>query len=81
MAKHRVWLLFRGLVREKRHWENFPNALQAYFPDDKIVLYNFPGNGQRYNENSKTRIVGMVTVSQDHFFMILSNLFNCRHPT
>ena len=66
MAKKRVWLLLRGLVREKRHWENFPNALQAYFPDDKIVLYDFPGNGQRYNENSKTSIVDMVEDVRTH---------------
>ncbi len=60
MSEKKVWLLLRGLVREQRHWGNFPDILQTYFPDDKIVLYDAPGNGQRYNEKSRTRIVDMV---------------------
>lgn len=60
MSKKRVWLLLRGLVREQRHWGGFPDVLQTYLPDDKIVLHDFPGNGHRYNENSKTSIVDMV---------------------
>ena len=60
MSKQRVWVLLRGLVREKRHWEDFPVTLKAHFPDDEIVLYDFPGNGQRCNEKSVTTIIEMV---------------------
>lgn len=60
MPKHRTWLLLRGLVREQRHWGNFPAVLQSYCPDDKIILYDFPGNGHRHEESSLTSITEMV---------------------
>ena len=60
MSNQRYWLLLRGLAREQRHWGEFPGVLQTYQPDDRIVLYDFPGNGQRYTENSKTSVVCMV---------------------
>ena len=60
MPEKRVWILLRGLVREQRHWENFPDVLRSCLPDDKFILYDFPGNGQRYNETSATTIIDMV---------------------
>ena len=60
MTKKRIWVLLRGLVREQRHWGDFPNKLQAFFPDDEILLYDFPGNGARYQETSTTTITAMV---------------------
>lgn len=60
MPDNRVWILLRGLVREQRHWGNFPDIFHSYFPDDEIILYDFPGNGQRYKENSATRITDML---------------------
>jgi len=60
MSKHRIWILLRGLVREQRHWENFPDIFHSTFPDDRILLYDFPGNGQRFKESSATSIGDMV---------------------
>jgi len=60
MSKERIWVLLRGLVREQRHWGNFPDILHSTFPDDRILLYDFPGNGQRFKENSATSIEDMV---------------------
>jgi len=60
MSKQRTWVLLRGLVREKRHWEDFPDILNTYAPEDEIILYDLPGNGQRHREKSKTTIVEMV---------------------
>ena len=60
MPENRTWVLLRGLVREQRHWENFPDKLRLYFPDDDIILYDFPGNGRRYKEKSATTITAML---------------------
>jgi len=56
----RSWVLLRGLVREQRHWEDFPEILQSHFPEDEILLYDFPGNGHRYKEQSATSIHEMM---------------------
>ena len=66
MSEQRVWVLLRGLVREQRHWGDFPEILQSYYPEDKIVLYDFPGNGQRYKEKSETTIIDMVDDVRSH---------------
>lgn len=60
MSNKRIWILLRGLVREKRHWEDFPNTFRSAFPTDEIILYDFPGNGQRHKEKSATSIIDMV---------------------
>lgn len=60
MSERRVWLLLRGFVREQRHWGNFPTILQSHFPDDRIILYDSAGNGQRNKEKSAITIQAMV---------------------
>ncbi len=60
MPNQRTWVLLRGLVREQRHWGNFPDVLQTYFPDDEIILFDFPGNGKRNKEKSATTITAMT---------------------
>lgn len=60
MPKRRTWVLLRGLVREQRHWGNFPDVLQSTFPDDEIKLFDFPGNGKRNTEKSAATITGMT---------------------
>lgn len=68
MSNRRTWVLLRGLVREQRHWGKFPDALQACLPDDEVILYDFPGNGQRNKEKSATRIVDMANDVRDSVF-------------
>jgi pimeloyl-ACP methyl ester carboxylesterase len=41
--------LLRGLVREKAHWGEFKEKIQATFPDAKIITPEIQGVGQ-YNE-------------------------------
>lgn len=60
MSKNRTWVLLRGLVREQRHWQDFPDKFRLFFPDDRLVFYDFPGNGQRHQEKSVTSIAEMV---------------------
>ena len=60
MTGQRALVLLRGLVREQRHWELFPDFLRSHLPDDKILLFDFAGNGQRNKEVSATTIADMV---------------------
>jgi len=55
-----TWLLLRGLARERRHWEDFPEVLSRHFPHDKIIFHDYAGNGERYRETSANRISAMV---------------------
>ena len=56
----RTWLLLRGLTRERRHWEDFPDVFSRHFPHDRIVFHDYAGNGARYRENSPSSISAMV---------------------
>ena len=56
-AKKTQWLLLRGLSREHRHWDRFPEDLQkALGPDAEIIMIDFPGTGEYINEVSPTTI-------------------------
>ena len=56
----RTWVLLRGLVREQKHWENFPSLLQAAHQQDRVITLDLPGNGLFYNEKSPKEIGQMV---------------------
>ncbi len=55
-----VWVLLRGLVRERRHWGAFPAQLQAALPGSAILAPDLPGNGSRCHETSPATVDGMV---------------------
>jgi len=40
-----LWLLVRGLTRERRHWHEFPRALAERVPGHEVVLLDLPGAG------------------------------------
>lgn len=56
----RTWVLLRGLVREQRHWEDFPAQFKASLPGDKVVTMDLPGNGLCCQEKSPTQVAAMV---------------------
>lgn len=56
MAKNKNWILLRGLIRGSFHWHRFPALLAEAFPEDKIHLFDLPGNGLRHLEDSPTTI-------------------------
>jgi pimeloyl-ACP methyl ester carboxylesterase len=56
----RSWLLLRGLTRERRHWEDFPEIFAGHFPHDRITFHDYAGNGARYREQSANSISAMV---------------------
>lgn len=55
-----TWVFLRGLIRQHRHWEQFPALFQAAFPDALIITPDLPGNGDLYDRESPTSIAGMV---------------------
>ncbi|HAT33225.1 MAG TPA: alpha/beta hydrolase [Janthinobacterium sp.] len=55
-----TWILLRGLMRERRHWGDFPRLLQEALPDAAIVTPDLPGNGERNGMRSAGSVAGMV---------------------
>ncbi|AKZ63898.1 hydrolase [Herbaspirillum hiltneri N3] len=48
----RPWILLRGLMRETRHWGDFPRILATHVPAADIVMLDLPGNGSLYRQRS-----------------------------
>lgn len=40
-----TWVFLRGLMRDSRHWGDFPQTFRQRFPDARIEAIDFPGNG------------------------------------
>ncbi|WP_028448539.1 alpha/beta fold hydrolase [Chitinibacter tainanensis] len=55
-----TWVLLRGLMREARHWGDWPARLQARYPQDRIICPDWPGCGQHYQQRSLLRIEDMA---------------------
>jgi pimeloyl-ACP methyl ester carboxylesterase len=55
-----TWVLLRGLVREQRHWANFPEELRRRLPGAEIVTLDLPGNGTQHLATSPTRVEDMA---------------------
>lgn len=54
------WVFLRGLVRQHRHWEDFPRQFQAAFPDTHLLLPDIPGNGDLHDHESPASVPEMV---------------------
>ena len=54
------WVLLRGLMREQRHWGDFPEQLRAALPDANLVTPDLPGNGANWRARSPLSVMGMV---------------------
>lgn len=54
------WVLLRGLMRERRHWGDFPDQFRAAVPDAQIVTPDLPGNGANHRQRSPASVAGMV---------------------
>lgn len=54
------WVFLRGLMREKRHWGDFPITFSRSLDDTKVILTDLPGNGQLHRLNSPSRVEHMV---------------------
>lgn len=56
----RPWILLRGLMRETRHWGEFPQVLATYLPTAEIVMLDLPGNGSLHLRRSPDYVHDMV---------------------
>jgi pimeloyl-ACP methyl ester carboxylesterase len=52
----RTLVLLRGLTRGCNHWADFPQQLNAAFPEIKLALIDLAGNGLRTDEDSPLTI-------------------------
>jgi pimeloyl-ACP methyl ester carboxylesterase len=61
-----TWVLLRGLMRESRHWGEFPLLLQNDMNEQHIVALDFPGNGSLHAQSSATSVAQMVSYVRTH---------------
>ncbi len=50
------WIFLRGLMRESRHWGDFPERFRAHVPDAEVFTPDLPGNGRLHAVPSPQRI-------------------------
>lgn len=63
----RHWVLLRGLGRDSRHWEAFPEQMQAAFPGDRVTCLNLPGTGPHQQSHCPATIGDMVDWLRQHY--------------
>ncbi|GAB3092067.1 alpha/beta hydrolase [Aestuariicella hydrocarbonica] len=63
----RHWVLLRGLSRDGRHWETFPEQLQRLFPQDRVTCLNLPGTGTHHQLSSPATIGAIVDWLRQHY--------------
>lgn len=54
------WVLLRGLMRETRHWGEFPHILSRHLADADILTLDLPGNGSLHRERSPSHVQEMT---------------------
>lgn len=55
-----TWVFLRGLMRDQRHWGEFPCVFRDLMPDARIECLDFAGNGTRHRERSARTIEAMA---------------------
>ena len=55
-----TWVLLRGLMRETRHWGEFPAVLRARLPEAEVVTLDLPGNGRLCRSSSPVSVEQMA---------------------
>lgn len=59
-----TWILFRGLMRESRHWGDFPVLFQHVMDNQNVVILDFPGNGCLHMQTSANSVEEMVAYAR-----------------
>ncbi len=54
------WVLLRGLMREARHWGEFPEYFKQGVGAQHLVTLDFPGNGSLFAQRSFTTVADMA---------------------
>lgn len=55
-----TWVLLRGLMREARHWGEFPMQFQDTMDMQNVVTLDFPGNGSLHAQTSASSVTAMA---------------------
>lgn len=55
-----TWVLLRGLMRDARHWGDFPQKLQHALGVQQVVMPDFSGNGSLHAQASASSVAEMV---------------------
>jgi pimeloyl-ACP methyl ester carboxylesterase len=55
-----AWIFLRGLVREQRHWGDFPDLFRRAVPDAQVFTPDLPGNGSEHMAASPASVAAMV---------------------
>jgi pimeloyl-ACP methyl ester carboxylesterase len=55
-----TWVLLRGLMREARHWGEFPLLFQTAIGTRSVVALDFPGNGSLHGQASLASVAEMA---------------------
>jgi len=58
------WVFLRGLVRQHKHWEQFPELFAEGFPQARIHLLDLPGNGALCDRPSPLTIREMMEAAR-----------------
>ncbi len=61
-----TWVLLRGLMRESRHWGDFPQQFQRVVGAQQVLTPDFPGNGSLYSEPSADNVNDMLEFLRGH---------------
>ncbi len=69
-AKKRLWILLRGLGREKAHWQGFDQKIEAHFKKDRCLCLDLPGAGVHYQDQSPLSIGETVDFLRPDFLKL-----------
>lgn len=61
-----TWILLRGLMRESRHWGEFPRQFQQAAGARQVLTPDFPGNGSLHSAASADNVNDMVEYLRGH---------------
>jgi pimeloyl-[acyl-carrier protein] methyl ester esterase len=67
MIKQKHFYLIRGLVREARHWDDFPEQLLVHFPEAKITTIDIPGAGEYHSSPTPLTIRSMTNLMRKKY--------------
>lgn len=70
MTKIKNLLLLRGLIRESKHWGEFPNQIQAHYPFVNVHTIDLPGAGNRNHLIAPTHIKDYIPQMRDDYLKI-----------
>jgi len=54
------WVLIRGLAREARHWDAFPEVLRKHDPKGTVLCMDPPGAGREFKRHCPTTMSGIA---------------------